>query len=160
MTEPPPARASLATLRRLAPYVHPHRWPLLAGGAAALAGTLAGLTVPLVTRAIVDGPIARGELGALPWLVLGVLGLGVGEAVLLFLRRRLVAGPSTGVEAAMRADLFAHLQRLPVSFHDAGRPGSCSPAPPPTSARSAGSSPSPASSSWSTSSPCWSASPC
>jgi ATP-binding cassette, subfamily B, bacterial len=118
MTEPPPARASLATLRRLAPYVHPHRWPLLAGGAAALAGTLAGLTVPLVTRAIVDGPIARGELGALPWLVLGVLGLGIGEAVLLFLRRRLVAGPSTGVEAAMRADLFSHLQRLPVSFHD------------------------------------------
>jgi ATP-binding cassette, subfamily B, bacterial len=77
MTEPPPARASLATLRRLAPYVRPHRLTLLAGGAAALAGTLAGLTIPLVTRAIVDGPIAHGELTTLPWLVLGVLGLGV-----------------------------------------------------------------------------------
>jgi ATP-binding cassette subfamily B protein len=119
MTEPPPERASLSTLRRLAPYVRPHRWALLGGGAAALAGTLAGLTIPLVTRAIVDGPIARGELGALPWLVLGVLGLGTLEAVLMFLRRRLVARPSTGIEAAMRADLFAHLQRLPVAFHDA-----------------------------------------
>jgi ATP-binding cassette, subfamily B, bacterial len=118
MTEPPPARASLATLRRLAPYVRPHRWALLAGGAAALLGTLAGLTIPLVTRAIVDGPIAHRELGALPWLVLGVLGLGVVESGLMFLRRRLVAAPSTGVEAAMRTDLFAHLQRLPVAFHD------------------------------------------
>ena len=118
MTEPPPARASLATLRRLAPYVRPHRLTLLAGGAAALAGTLAGLTIPLVTRAIVDGPIAHGELTTLPWLVLGVLGLGVLEAVLMFLRRRLVARPSTGIEAAMRTDLFAHLQRLPVAFHD------------------------------------------
>jgi ATP-binding cassette subfamily B protein len=118
MTEPPPERASLSTLRRLAPYVRPHRWTLLGGGAAALAGTLAGLTIPLVTRAIVDGPIARGELGDLPWLVLGVLGLGALEAVLMFLRRRLVARPSTGIEAAMRADLFAHLQRLPVAFHD------------------------------------------
>jgi ATP-binding cassette subfamily B protein len=118
MTEPPPERASLSTLRRLAPYVRPHRWAVLGGGAAALAGTLAGLTIPLVTRAIVDGPIARGELGALPWLVLGVLGLGTLEAGLMFLRRRLVARPSTGIEAAMRADLFAHLQRLPVAFHD------------------------------------------
>ena len=118
MTEPPPARASLATLRRLAPYVRPHRLTLLAGGAAALAGTLAGLTIPLVTRAIVDGPIAHGDLTTLPWLVLGVLGLGVLEAVLMFLRRRLVARPSTGIEAAMRTDLFAHLQRLPVAFHD------------------------------------------
>ncbi|TWF81437.1 ATP-binding cassette subfamily B protein [Pseudonocardia hierapolitana] len=118
MTEPPPERASLSTLRRLAPYVRPHRWTLLGGGAAALGGTLAGLTIPLVTRAIVDGPIARGELGSLPWLVLGVLGLGALEAVLMFLRRRLVARPSTAVEAAMRTDLFAHLQRLPLAFHD------------------------------------------
>jgi ATP-binding cassette subfamily B protein len=118
MTEPPPERATLSTLRRLAPYVRPHRWTLLAGGAAALAGTLAGLTIPLVTRAIVDGPITRGERGTLPWLVLGVLALGAGEAVLMFLRRRLVARPSTGIEAAMRTDLYAHLQRLPVAFHD------------------------------------------
>ncbi|QYN31828.1 ABC transporter ATP-binding protein/permease [Pseudonocardia sp. DSM 110487] len=118
MTEPPPERATLSTLRRLAPYVRPHRWTLLAGGAAALAGTLAGLTIPLVTRAIVDGPITRGERDTLPWLVLGVLALGAGEAVLMFLRRRLVARPSTGIEAAMRTDLYAHLQRLPVSFHD------------------------------------------
>jgi ATP-binding cassette, subfamily B, bacterial len=119
MTEPPPERASLSTLRRLAPYVRPHRWALLGGGAAALAGTLAGLTIPLVTSAIVDGPIASGDQGALPWLVLGVLGLGTLEAGLMFLRRWLVARPSTGIEAAMRADLFAHLQRLPMAFHDA-----------------------------------------
>ena len=118
MTEPPPERASLSTLRRLAPYVRPYRWALIGGAAAALASTLAGLTIPLVTRAIVDGPIARGELGGLPWLVLGVLGLGAGEAVLMLLRRFLVARPSTGIEAAMRTDLFAHLQRLPVAFHD------------------------------------------
>jgi ATP-binding cassette, subfamily B, bacterial len=107
-----------ATLRRLAPYVRPHRWRLLGGGFAALGGTLAGLMIPLVTRSIVDGPIAHGELGALPWLVLGVLAFGVLEAVLLFLRRRLVAHPITQIETDMRADLFAHLQRLPVAFHD------------------------------------------
>ena len=33
-------------------------------------------------------------------------------------RRWLVARPLAGVEASMRADLYRHLQRLPVAFHD------------------------------------------
>jgi ATP-binding cassette, subfamily B, bacterial len=115
---PQPDRATLGSLRRLAPYVRPHRVALVGGGLAALTGTLAGLAVPLITRSIVDGPIARGELGVLPWLVLGVVAFGVLEAGLMLLRRRLVARPSTRIEADMRADLFAHLQRLPVAFHD------------------------------------------
>ncbi|GAA2537618.1 ABC transporter ATP-binding protein [Pseudonocardia hydrocarbonoxydans] len=117
-TPPGPADGTLSALRRLLPYVRPHRVPLVGGGLAALAATLAGLAVPLVTREIVDGPIARGDLGVLPWLVLGVLGLGLAEAALITLRRALVARPSNQVESDMRADLFAHLQRLPVAFHD------------------------------------------
>jgi ATP-binding cassette subfamily B protein len=111
-------RPTLGALRRLTPYIRPHRAALLGSGAAALAATLAGLAIPLVTRAIVDGPIARGDLSALPSLVLGVLAFGLVEAGLIFLRRMLVAGPSNQVEATMRSDLYAHLQRLPVAFHD------------------------------------------
>jgi ATP-binding cassette, subfamily B, bacterial len=111
-------RPTLSALRRLLPYVRPHLAPLVGSGLAALVATLAGLTVPLWTRAIVDGPIARGQLDVLPWLVMGVAVFGLAEAGLIFLRRMLVAGPSNRIEAAMRADLFAHLQRLPVAFHD------------------------------------------
>jgi len=114
----PPSAPSLRELRRLLPYVRPHRAALIGSGVAALTATLAGLAIPLVTRAIVDGPVARGELDALPWLVLGVLAFGALEAGLILLRRLLVAGPANQVEATMRADLYAHLQRLPVAFHD------------------------------------------
>lgn len=119
-TEPPSGSRShtLAQLRRLGPYIAPHRRPLIGSGVAALVATLAGLAVPLWTRANVDGPIAHGNLSVLPWLVLGVLAFGLVEAGLIFLRRMLVARPSNRIEAAMRADLFAHLQRLPVAFHD------------------------------------------
>ena len=71
---PPPHPC--ASCVSLLPYVRPHRAALIGSGVAALAATLAGLAIPLVTRAIVDGPVARGDLGTLPWLVLGVLAFG------------------------------------------------------------------------------------
>jgi ATP-binding cassette, subfamily B, bacterial len=122
MSEPltagrPPA-PPLRALRRLLPYIRPHRAALIGSGVAALAATLAGLAIPLVTRAIVDGPVAHGDLGSLPWLVLGVLAFGALEAGLILLRRLLAAGAANQVEATMRVDLYAHLQRLPVAFHD------------------------------------------
>ncbi len=119
-TETPSGRhgSTIAALRRLGPYIAPHRLPLIGSGLAALVATLAGLAVPLWTRSIVDGPISHGDLSGLPGLVLGVLAFGLVEAGLIFLRRMLVARPSNRIEAAMRADLFAHLQRLPVAFHD------------------------------------------
>ncbi|MGP3637303.1 ABC transporter ATP-binding protein, partial [Streptomyces sp. 24-1644] len=53
------------------------------------------------------------------WLgALYLLLLGIAEAGLFGLRRWLVARPLAGVEASMRADLYRHLQRLPVAFHD------------------------------------------
>ncbi|MFC4947840.1 ABC transporter ATP-binding protein [Pseudonocardia sp. GCM10023141] len=108
----------LRSLYRLRPFVHPHRYALAGSGVAALVATLAGLAVPLVTRTIVDGPIAHGDLSSLPWLVVGALGLGVVEAGLIFVRRMLVARPANQIETSMRSELFHHLQRLPVAFHD------------------------------------------
>lgn len=115
---PPTPRTSVATLRRLGPYVRPVRGRLLVAGTSALAATLAGLAIPLVIQAIVDGPVATGDRSRLVRLVGGVLVLGLLEAALMYLRRWIVAGPVTRVEARMRADLYAHLQRLPVAFHN------------------------------------------
>ena len=43
--------------------------------------------------------------------------LGVVEAVLMFLRRWVVSKATHGVETAIRLELYAKLQRLPMSFH-------------------------------------------
>jgi ATP-binding cassette subfamily B protein len=114
----PQPQPSLAVLRRLAPYARPVRGRLLGSGAAALASMLAGLAVPLLIQRIVDGPIANGDRRALVLLSVGVLALGMTEAGLVYLRRQLVARPTTDIEKRMRADLYHHLQHLPVAFHD------------------------------------------
>ncbi|HEY9370556.1 ABC transporter ATP-binding protein [Streptomyces sp.] len=111
-------RSSVRSLLRLWPYLRPvwGRW-----GAAAVVAVVAsclGLVIPLVLKWIVDGPVAAQDPGGV-WLgALYVLLLGIAEAVLFGFRRWLVARPLAGVEAAMRADLYRRLQRLPIAFHD------------------------------------------
>ena len=82
---------------------------------AALVATLCGVAFPLVIQDIIDGPITEGNLSGLwaPGAVL--LGLGVAEAALFWARRMLSARPTMRVEASMRAAIYEHLQRLPVS---------------------------------------------
>ncbi|MGV9284507.1 ABC transporter ATP-binding protein [Streptomyces sp. NPDC003730] len=121
----PPAAADLAEKRstvrallRLWPYVRPVRARLGTAAVIAILASCVGLVIPLVLKWMVDGPVADGDPAGV-WLGAGyLLLLGVAEALLFGLRRWLVARPLAGVEAGMRADLYRHLQRLPVAFHD------------------------------------------
>jgi len=84
----------------------------------AVLASCTGLVIPLVLKWMVDGPVADRDPAGV-WLgALYLLLLGLGEALLFGLRRWLVARPLSGIEAGMRADLYRHLQRLPVAFHD------------------------------------------
>ena len=86
--------------------------------AAAMLGVGAGIVIPLVTKAIVDGPVEHGQRSLL--LPLAVIGFGLGavEALLTFVRRWIQANAVLGMETEIRGDLYRHLQRLPVAFHD------------------------------------------
>ncbi|MFI2644856.1 ABC transporter ATP-binding protein [Streptomyces sp. NPDC018610] len=114
----PAERSAVRTLLRLWPYVRPVRARLSAAASVAIVASCVGLVIPLVLKWLVDGPVAdRDPRGV--WLgALYLLLLGVAEAVLFGLRRWMVARPLSHVEAEMRADLYRHLQRLPVAFHD------------------------------------------
>ncbi|MGW7129821.1 ABC transporter ATP-binding protein [Streptomyces bobili] len=119
-TTPAPAkdRSAVRTLLRLWPYVRPVRVRLFTAAAIAVIASCTGLVIPLVLKWMVDGPVADRDSAGV-WLgALSLLLLGAAEAILFGLRRWLVARPLAHVEAEMRADLFRHLQRLPVAFHD------------------------------------------
>ena len=113
-----PATAGLGSLRRLWPWVRPAAGRMAIAAVCAILGALCGLAFPIVIVWIVNGPIARHSLSSLWWPGAVLLLLGVLESSLFYVRRMLVARPITRVEAEMRAAIYAHLQRLPVSFHD------------------------------------------
>jgi ATP-binding cassette, subfamily B, bacterial len=116
-------RNRFAALWRLRSFVRPYWRQMLFALACAGLGVGAGTFIPLVIMRIVDGPIANGERSALLPPVGLVLLLGLAEAVLIFGRRWVQSVAVLRIERQIRDDLYAHLQRLAVAFHDRWQTG-------------------------------------
>jgi ATP-binding cassette subfamily B protein len=112
------AVGTFAAIRRLYPYAKPAMPRIYLGMVAALAAGVVALLIPQVLRSLVDGPLQSGDSAQIFPAFAVVLGLGVLEAIMVFLRRTFVLTPGTHVEARLRNALYEKLQTLPVSFHD------------------------------------------
>ena len=116
-------RSRMRSLLRLRSYVRPYAGQMLTMLVAALLAVGASIAVPLVTKSVVDGPVASGDHAGLLRLGLLALALGVAEAALIFIRRWVQSYCALGIETSIRNDLYSHLQRLPVAFHDRWQSG-------------------------------------
>ena len=114
---PPDVPRGWSDLTRLLPYLKPYRTRWIAMIVVALASLVATISIPLMTRAVIDGPVRHQDQHGLWVLGSAALAIGITEAVLWFIRRWLVARSTMGVEADIRKDLYARLQVLPMSFH-------------------------------------------
>ena len=107
-----------APLFRLWPWIRPYRWSMMFMFVTALLAMLAQVLVPLVVQRVVDGPIRHHDTHRIWGPAALALGLGVAEAFFFFLRRWAMATTALGIEADLRGDIYDHVQRLPVEFHD------------------------------------------
>jgi ATP-binding cassette subfamily B protein len=118
-----PGRGALISLRRLTPFIRPYRGQMVVMTFAALGATLVGVAVPLLTKDLIDGPIAHHDKAAL-WPLGGlVLLFGLVEAALFWLRRWFLQRAALGIETDIRNAFYRHLQKLPVAFHDSWQSG-------------------------------------
>jgi ATP-binding cassette, subfamily B, bacterial len=110
-------------LLRVWPYLRPYRRHLVVIVVSSILSTAAQVALPLIVAVVIDGPLHRGDrAGIVRWCALAV-GLAAFEIVLNFVRRYLLAIVATELETALRDDLYAHLQRLDVGFHDRWQSG-------------------------------------
>jgi ATP-binding cassette, subfamily B, bacterial len=106
------------SLRRVLPYLRPYRTALVIVAGVALVGLVAAVAIPLVTKAVIDGPLADGDRNGIAALAGLALLFGIVEAAAAFVRRNVLGVVAHGVETELRNDLYAQLQRLDVGFHD------------------------------------------
>src|SRR5258708_33662683 len=105
-------------MRRLLGLTRPHAGLLLGATVAGVVSLSCGLSLPLFTEHLVNNAILGHRRSLIVPLALGYLGVAAVRAFSNFLRRNLSGEAAVRVEAQLRVRLFAHLQGLPVSFHD------------------------------------------
>src|SRR6266571_4073408 len=123
LSHAPGGQTPFEALWRTREYLRPYRWQLAAMLALAFGAVGTEIVIPLVTKAVIDGPIAHGDRGLLIPLGVGAIALGAAEAMLNMIRRWVQASAVTGMELAMRDDIYAHLQHLDASFHGSWQSG-------------------------------------
>jgi ATP-binding cassette, subfamily B, bacterial len=115
--------ASVNSLWRLRAYLKPHIPALVIMLVTSMSGVVVAISIPLVIKALIDGPIEDHRASGVLPLGLLVLGLGVLEAFLIWWRRWVQNKAVLAVETQMRRDLYDRLQELPMSFHSQWQSG-------------------------------------
>lgn len=114
---------NLHAFRRIAKYMRPYRGFFAACLLVSFVEIGAESSIPLLTMEVIDGPIAEGDSDRL-WPVVGLIVLLAGVvSILAYARRMTAAKGSQHMENDMRNELYAHLQRLHVPFHDSWQSG-------------------------------------
>ncbi len=109
--------AGVHSLWRLRGYLRPHLKALAVMSLAAIGAVGLTIAIPLVTKALIDGPITERDLSGVLPLGLLALALGVLEAFLIWVRRWFQSDAVLMLETQIRHDLYERLQQLPMSFH-------------------------------------------
>jgi ATP-binding cassette, subfamily B, bacterial len=125
----PQEQTPRAALWRVREYLRPYYSQILFMLFTALLGSGTEIVIPLLTKAAIDGPIAKSArsaahaYGPLVPIGLAAIGLGIAEVALNLLRRWAQSGAVAGLEQSMRDDIYQHLQRLEPEFHDQWQSG-------------------------------------
>ena len=113
----------VGALWRLRGYLKPFRAQMIVMLCAALGAVSAELTIPLLTKSVIDGAIAHGDKRLLIPLGLAAVGLGAAVALLNMIRRWIQSTAVAAIEKSIRDDLYEHLQKLQAAFHDEWQSG-------------------------------------
>ncbi len=105
-------------LGRLLRYVLPHQRLLAAALAALLCGTACQLAGPYLIKIFIDRYVMTGRLSGMGGWILLYFGALVGAMGFLFLQMYAVSVLGQRVILALRREMFARMQRLPVVFFD------------------------------------------
>jgi ABC-type multidrug transport system fused ATPase/permease subunit len=108
----------LRVLRRLLRFLRPHSGRVAVTAVSAAGLMACSVTLPYLTGRVIDDAVRGGDQSALApllWLVVAIVVVRMAFGVV----RRWVSGSvSLAVEYDLRQRLFAHLQRMPLSYYD------------------------------------------
>ena len=125
-TPPPRVKgepAPPAQLRRIMRLFRPYRARLAAVGLFVGLSSLVSVASPFLLRAILDTAIPQGRTGLLTLLALGMVAVAIANSVFNVLQTYISTSVGQRVMHDLRTGVYAHLQRMPLSFFTRTRTG-------------------------------------
>ena len=105
-------------LKKLHTYIWEHKWGYLLAVSSLLIAVSLDLMSPQFTKHIVDDVIVGGDIQKLKWLLLGILGIGVGRCIFQYVKEYMFDYLGSTIASDMRKNLFRHIQSLSAEFFD------------------------------------------
>ena len=104
-------------LRRASIFVRPHRLALAILGAIIVLDSSATAATPLVYRSLIDRGVVASRPDVVTEMAVVLALLALADAALTLTQRWVSARFGANILARLRAELFTHLQKMPVAFY-------------------------------------------
>ena len=102
----------------LGAYVKKHAVLYFIAVIAMTAGTLLDMAAPLLVQHIVDDVLIARKIELLRWLLLGILGIGVGRCIFQYTKEFICDWCGSKIACEVRINLFQKIQSLSANFFD------------------------------------------
>lgn len=110
-------------MKKVSQYVSEHIWGYIAALTCLFTSIALDMVSPQLTRHIIDDVIGNGDFSLLKWLLLGMLGIGIGRGVCGYIKEFTFDYLGAKISSEMRKDVFHHLQKLSADFYDKNNTG-------------------------------------
>ena len=105
-------------MRRLLAYLRPHTWYVVSAVAALIGDAVVQLVPPYLVKMAIDEYIAQGDLAGINQIAFIYLAVLVASFLLEYTQTYLMQMIGQRIMFDMRMQIYAHLQRLDLSFYD------------------------------------------
>lgn len=104
--------------KKLSTYIWEYKWHYLFAIIALIISVSLDMLSPMLTMHIIDDVIVGRELTLLPWLLGGILMVGVGRCIFQYCKEYTFDKAGSKIASDMRLELFDHIQSLSCYYFD------------------------------------------
>ncbi len=104
--------------KKLSTYIWEYKWAYLFAIVSLIISVSLDMLAPMLTMHIIDDVILGGELAILPYLLGGILVVGVGRCIFQYAKEYTFDRIGSSVASDMRKNLFDHIQSLSCNYFD------------------------------------------
>ncbi len=110
-------------MKKISSYIWKYKWAYIGAIISMIIAVSLDMLAPQLTRLIIDRVVLGGEVSILPFLLGGILTVGVGRCIFQYIKEYTFDTTAAKIATEIRRNLFHHIQSLSMDFFDRNNTG-------------------------------------